>query len=234
MPSLNKEEFLGKVLRQIRFPFDRAGIKAELSDHISERVEHYLELGYDQEHAEQSAVSDMGDPIEIGVELNKEHRPLLGWLWKATGLLVGLVIVLNALFVVPVISMSLSSGHKANIPESEIVYEVAVGETVRLDDRLIHFSKVIYDRAGNLYIFHENHDVWFRGGWSLGSIGTISDDLGNRYWSGGGGGTGGLRARAYRMVEGFSPQARVLYIKYDQFNRKYEVRVPLPVGDGRE
>jgi len=234
MSSHYKEEFLGKVLRQIRFPFDRQGIKVELSDHISERVEHYLGLSYDQEHAEQAAVSDMGDPTQIGIELNKEHSPLLGWIWKATGLLVSLTIVLNALFVVPMVSMSLFSGPIVNIPESQIVYVVNVGETVRLDDRVIHVSKVIYDRAGNLYIFYENHDVWFRGGWSFGSIGTLSDDLGNTFLGGDGAGSGGFRSKSYRVLKGFSPQARVLYIKYDQFNRKYEIKVPLPGGDGRE
>lgn len=226
---------MGKVLRQIRFPFDRASIRAELVDHISERVDHYLELGYDQERAEQAAVSDMGDPTQIGVELNKEHSPLLGWLWKASGLLLGLVIALHVLLVVPMLAGSLFDGPSAiHIPESQIVYEVHVDETVRIDDRVIHFSKVIYDRGRNLHIFYEYHDIWYRGGWSFGQIGTISDNLGNTYWDGGSSNRGVLRRQGYRMVKGFSPEASMLFIRYDQYNRKYEVRVNLPVGDGSE
>ncbi len=234
MPSPGREEFLGKVLHQIRFPFDRASIRSELSDHISERVDHYLELGYDQEDAEQAAVSDMGDPTQIGIELNKEHSPLLGWLWKASGLLLGTVIVLNVLFVVPLIGMSLFSHYTANTIESEIVYEVSVDETVRLDDRVIHFSKVIFDTGGNLHIFYQHYDVRFRSGWSFGNIGTITDNLGNTYRGGGKGEDGGLLRRGHRVVSGFSPEANMLFVKYDHYNRKYEVTVPLPVGDGRE
>lgn len=140
------------------------------------------------------------------------------------------------MFVFPSLGTVLSSGPTpVNLAERNIVYDVKVGETVRLDDRVIHFSRVIYDRAGRLYIFYSHRDVWFRRNWGFSSIGTFSDDLGNTYSLGSGGETAsGLQTRAYWVVTGFSPQARTLYITFDQFNRRYEVRIPLPAGDGRE
>ncbi len=235
MPSRNKDDFLREVLGLIKFPFDRSGIKAELEDHISERVSHYLELGYDDhEKAEQAAIKDMGDPRQIGIELNKEHNPLLGWLWKGTEMLVTVVIILNIVFVAPSLLLSLFGGNRieANGPGSEIVYELAVDEMVQLDDLVIHFTRVVYDQEENLHIFYKHYDQRLWGtGWSFSGIGVISDDLGNTYWDGTSSDNNGIVARGQRTIRDFCPEARMLIITYDHYNRSYEVKIRLPAGD---
>ena len=48
-----------------------------------------------REEAERRAIAAMGDPEEIGEALNREHSPLLGWLWLISKwLMVGLTVLL--------------------------------------------------------------------------------------------------------------------------------------------
>ena len=46
-----------------------------------------------REEAEERALSEMGDPAEIGKELARVHKPWLGWLWRASGVLLALVLI---------------------------------------------------------------------------------------------------------------------------------------------
>lgn len=78
---MNKEKYLQTVRKQIYFIFDRDAIETELKDHIYESVQDLMEEGISLEEAEEQAVKQMGDPIEVGKLLNKEHQPLLGYLW---------------------------------------------------------------------------------------------------------------------------------------------------------
>ncbi len=49
--------------------------------------------GISREEAEERALSEMGDPAEIGKELARVHKPWLGWLWRASGVLLALVLI---------------------------------------------------------------------------------------------------------------------------------------------
>ncbi|MEM5818034.1 MAG: permease prefix domain 1-containing protein [Desulfitobacterium hafniense] len=81
MPSPELDNFLRNVLSHVKFSFDRKAICSELESHLWDRIEDYLEQGYDEATAERLAVEGMGDPKEIGIELNKQHNPIIGWLW---------------------------------------------------------------------------------------------------------------------------------------------------------
>ncbi|GIM30479.1 cell division protein FtsW [Clostridium polyendosporum] len=75
----NSDEFVQKVCEQIRFKAAHKGIKQELEAHIDENTEQYIAEGLDKETAAIKAVQSMGDPIEIGGELNKIHKPQTEW-----------------------------------------------------------------------------------------------------------------------------------------------------------
>lgn len=76
---MNKNEFLKSVRKKISYIFDRDSIENELKTHIEESILDLMEDGYNYEKAEQIAVEQMGDPDEIGIQLNKEHHPLIGY-----------------------------------------------------------------------------------------------------------------------------------------------------------
>lgn len=72
---MTKEDFIGSVTEQIRCVRARDGIARELSDHITDQAAAYEEAGEAHEEAVKRAVQEMGDPVEVGVELDRIHRP---------------------------------------------------------------------------------------------------------------------------------------------------------------
>lgn len=69
------EEFIRSVTEQIRCVRARNGVAKELSDHIEDQTAAYEEAGESHEDAVKRAVREMGDPVEVGVELDRIHRP---------------------------------------------------------------------------------------------------------------------------------------------------------------
>ena len=97
---MNRNEWMEHVLREVRFAPDRRKIRQELAEHMEDRMEEYLEAmgAYDDadgspdfdellEKAEVRLMNSMGDPAELGRELNRQHKPWLGWLWMASRVL---------------------------------------------------------------------------------------------------------------------------------------------------
>lgn len=229
------DEFLKTVLCYIKFPFDRETIKLELEDHILDKINYYMNHGYDEEKAEELAVKDMGDPKEIGTQLNKVHNPIIGWIWKITNIAVSIFIVVNVFIVGVILTSTFSRNPIKDIPKKDIVYKIDINEKVQIDDMVIKFTNVIYDKNGELHILYRYYDKKLWGsGWSLGNIGIIKDDLGNEYFSGSGSGGGGIISKCRESRMDFPQDAKALIIEFDQYYRKYRVEIPLEVGEYNE
>lgn len=234
LPKSN--EFIKEVISYIKFPFDRDDVEKELEDHILDKMEYYHNEGMDEETAEELTLKDMGNPKEIGIALNKEHNHILGWIYTITNILVAinlvfLVFSLSMLLINTVFQRNPGNG----IPKENIVYNIQVNEKVKIDDRVIKFKNVIYEKNGDMSIVYENYETkLFGGGWSFGSIGTIKDNLGNDYFAGSGSSSGGIITKGVRTVENFAKDANTLIIEYNQYNRYYKVEVPLKAGDSNE
>lgn len=230
MLSPKGDKYIEDILSYVKFSFDRSDIRSELKGHLLDRIEDYTEAGQGED-AEELSIAAMGNAEEIGLELNRQHKPLLGWLWLISRLAVVLLIIVDLYVVGLPVLMSLF-GHNPgkDIEKANIVYNITVNKRVQLDDMVINFRKVIYEKNGDLTIIYDYYEARFWGGrWDLGGIGTISDDLGNQYFTGSRGSSGGTTI-ASRTVENFSGEAGVLIINYDQFNRKYRVEIPLKGG----
>ena len=236
MPSPKKEEFLKEVISHVKFPFDREEIRYELECHILEKIDYYTEQGYDKETAEQLSIDDMGDAKEIGTELNSQHNPLLGWIWKITNVLVIIFAIFNIFIIGAHLAVSLFSSNPINsVPKENIVYRIDINEKVKLDDRVINFTNIVYEKNGNMNILYEYYDTKLWGaGWSLGTIGDITDNLGNKYVNGSGRGGGGIKSKCIWTASDFSREADTLIISYDMYNRRYKLEIPLKVGDNDE
>lgn len=233
MPLFKVHEFLNDVLFYVKFPFGKNDIRLELENHILDKIDEYEEEGYDRETAEQLAINDMGDSEEIGRELNKEHNPFLGWVLVVSNVLVGIFLMLSIVVVVfPVIGNLGGRNLVSQIPKEDIAYQIDIDETIKIDDTVIHFTNVIYEKNQVMNIFYEYYDTRLWGtGWSIGGLGEIKDNLGNTYFAGSGSNTGGFKTKAWRSVENFSKDADTLIIDYDFYNRKHRVEIPLKVGD---
>lgn len=73
------EEYLEKLLSQIRCKKARPYVENEIKSHMEEQIADNIRAGMTKEEAEKAAVADMGDPVEAGVSLDKVHRPQVAW-----------------------------------------------------------------------------------------------------------------------------------------------------------
>ena len=73
------DEFITILLEQIRCKRARDGIAKEIMDHIEDAAQALERQGMTHEKALAAAVEGMGDPVEIGVELDRIHRPRMDW-----------------------------------------------------------------------------------------------------------------------------------------------------------
>lgn len=217
----------------LNFLLVKDDIRLELENHILDKIEDYEEEGYDKETAEQLAINDMGDSEEIGRQLNKEHNPFWGWALITTNILLGIFIVMSVFIViVPLLGSMFVKSPVSEILKENILYQIDIDETIKIDDKVIHFTTIIYEKNDDMNIFYEYYDTRLWGtGWSVGGLGDIRDNLGNTYFAGSSSRNGGIRSKARRTVEGFSKEAETLIIDYDFYNRKQTVEIPLKAGD---
>lgn len=69
------QDFLQKACSQIRYKSIHSNIINELTDHIEEQKSQYIKQGLNEEEAATKAVEQMGDPVVVGKQLDKAHRP---------------------------------------------------------------------------------------------------------------------------------------------------------------
>ena len=79
VPHRTIGQFCDHVCMYVRFRPDHAAIRAELAAHWEDHAAALMERGIPEEEAARRALEAMGDPEEIGKELDKSHSPLLGW-----------------------------------------------------------------------------------------------------------------------------------------------------------
>ena len=95
------DRFCAQVCEQVRFRPDHAAIRAELAAHWEDHAAALMERGLSPEEAARRALEAMGDPEEIGKELDKSHSPLLGWFQICFRIAVWGLAVLVLLFTLP-------------------------------------------------------------------------------------------------------------------------------------
>ncbi|MBQ7595660.1 MAG: hypothetical protein IJU45_03230 [Clostridia bacterium] len=71
---MTKEEYIEKSLENIKNKKLKKQIENELSDHIDERMQFYVDCGYDEQTALSMTVEKMGDPEAVSASFKKLHR----------------------------------------------------------------------------------------------------------------------------------------------------------------
>lgn len=71
--------YLAELQQQIRWKRARPVVTAELERHLEDQRDAFLEDGISPEEAERLAVEEMGDPVSVGLELDRIHRPKPQW-----------------------------------------------------------------------------------------------------------------------------------------------------------
>lgn len=91
---MNKEEYIQILTNQIRCVKARDMVADEIKIHIEDQALSYQEQGMEEDQAIEAAVKDMGDPVEVGVSMDKIHRPEIAWGMVALMAVIGVVSIL--------------------------------------------------------------------------------------------------------------------------------------------
>lgn len=75
----NTEEYLQILTEQIRCKKARKPVEEEIRNHMEDQIEMNRFDGMNEAEAVEAAVRDMGDPVEVGVSLDRIHRKKMPW-----------------------------------------------------------------------------------------------------------------------------------------------------------
>lgn len=188
---MSEQKWLDAATSKIRFRPDREAVRRELEAHFEDLRE---ASGLEEE----AAVEKMGNPLDIAEELGRLHRPWLGYLWRASQVLlragVGLCVLLCALHVFwwstpPEWALydyltwefeAAADGLYELVPNGSVT---TGGYAVRVDRALMGLAGDPESSRWNLTLcFHI--DTGWRGEalyWDLNVIGEVRDSAGNIY-----------------------------------------------------
>lgn len=115
---MNITEYLTIVQEQISNKSAKKLIERELSNHVSEQKDAYIEFGMSEKEAEAEAIRQMGDPIKTGYELNRLHKPQMPY-----GMLI-IFIVLSVMGILVQFIIFSATGMQGNYEGKTICYHL--------------------------------------------------------------------------------------------------------------
>lgn len=77
--KLTAEEYLSALTGQIRSKKARFMVGREIQNHIEDQIAAYQDAGMTSEEAARQAILQMGDPVSVGIDMDRIHRPRAGW-----------------------------------------------------------------------------------------------------------------------------------------------------------
>lgn len=141
------QEYIGRVLREVKFTPDHDEIKRELAEHIEDLLEFGPEMSV--EEAKNYVLENMGDPSEVGKALNKEHHEGWGWAWLATRfvlmclvLTIGLPFIWNFCYGAYLAVQGVVEGYP-KVRRLEVVETIDINKKVTLDYTTVYFDELV-------------------------------------------------------------------------------------------
>lgn len=165
---MDKKEYLEILAEQIRYKKALPMIEKELEDHMEDQKKDFLASGMTEKEAEAVAVMEMGDPVAVGVDMDRIHRPKMAW---------GLILLTGALYLAGMIFRYLlydRSGLGIYIANSWVYYVLAF--VVMIGVCYVDYSR-IGEKARELTVglfLILMAGIWFGGTVVNGSVGWIS------------------------------------------------------------
>lgn len=165
---MDKKEYLEILAEQIRYEKALPMIEKELEDHMEDQKKDFLASGMTEKEAEAAAVMEMGDPVSVGVDMDRIHRPKMAW---------GLILLTGALYLAGMIFRYLlydRSGLGIYIANSWVYYVLAF--VVMIGVCYVDYSR-IGEKARELTVglfLILMAGIWFGGTVVNGSFGWIS------------------------------------------------------------
>ena len=237
---MDRREYTEAVLSTLRpmTRWERAAIRAEIDGHIEDHMEGLLELGYEPALAEERTLAAMGDPQEVGRELNKQYT---GWpfvLLSRAAVLLTVVLCLQALLGLGILGNLWDSvwarvypgeledhipaaAERLNIRVlvgNDILRVYQVSRVTREGVPAVGISLCAYDRLPGGVV----SDQLLPGVW-------IEDQRGEALeWLSGGSGHGSIGADYQLRYVPAEPSDTYITLRYDRFGEDVSVKIPMP------
>lgn len=238
MADTRTREFCKQVCSQVRWKPAHGDITRELEAHIEDYMEELMEHGTSQEEAEQRAVSAMGDPVDIGRQLDAQHHPLWGWLLRLTGFGMTVSIILLVPWLLFSGFISLSGFHRPNyyVEKGTLAYEIKLNESQKLNtvtyvldsvkvttdgSALVEYHTLVWDPVEmftgwsrpTLYVDEAQREYWLEQDWDLDVGGAMS--------------AGGFYTRGQVAVQNLPPELDELVLSADAYDQSIVFHIPL-------
>jgi len=229
MPWHNVDDFLNEVCSHIKYKKAHKYIKEELKNHIEDRIKDYIDQGYDEESAISKAIENMGNPTDLGKELNKQHKPYLGWALYT----VNTAIVILSVLIVFMIGFQIYSTFaplKDSPKKQDIAYSIKVNKKNKIDARTVTIEKLVVDKKGIVYIYYHDFNRPFSNVNAMNPF-DVYDDKGNLYSPEYINESNFLGSRYMIKLDNLNSNASKIILDYDYFNRKMSFEIPVKDGD---
>lgn len=243
---MDRRQYTEQVLSSLRrvTAKEREAIRQELDGHMEDHMESLRELGYDEQEAEARTLAAMGDPAEVGRELNRQYT---GWGWvllSRAAVLLTVVLCVQALLGVGgldnfydsvlarILPEELTGNYSADDvsrPDIRIpigndvlrIYRVSIG--IRKGVYAAEVAMAAYDRIPGGVVSEE----------LLRNV-VLEDQRGVTPEYTGLGGSGRSDHGAVYSLDYLPIQEGDTYItlRYDRLGEHIAVKIPLPEGDG--
>lgn len=125
---MDVSEYIDAVTTQMRCKRARTVVAKELLDHIEDQTEAYLQSGMEPDVASREAVRQMGDAVEVGMEMDRLHRPRLD---KRTLIIIGIFSV-AAMFLQTMIVQALRVADQYYGSSKTVPLQVILGVAVMM------------------------------------------------------------------------------------------------------
>lgn len=241
---MTRQEFLDQVLSPLGrlTAEERENVRRELEEHVEDRMEALLDMGWDEALAESRCLEAMGDAVEIGREMARQYRGR-GWLWIGRAAVVLTVVVciqallgIGVLFnawdglVVRTLRPQITSMLDEVEAEAQVdlrmdigsdvlrVVRVSVGEVE--DQHVAEIAMCAYDRWPFGIVAH-NCENWI-------TVEGLEDDV--RIHGGPASRTYG--AECWQMYAVPAPEDRSVVLTYSRYGETASLEVPLPEQGG--
>lgn len=230
--------YADSVCQQVRYATrkERAGIRKELTDHMEDHAQALLHAGYDADHAQQVALTHMGDPEEVGKALNRAYPKVWYILSRVMALLLILVPLLSLLLVpfqtikttwqvrtdpmgffqpaVPVTSLDL----RQDLPGGTVLHICGVSLEDQKDGTYLATVYTVKYQKDPLAVHWDLHNTLTFS--SSESIYSLRDwNLPESWWQG-----QGVTCELYQIP---LPREAVLTAHYDHYGTRFDTEIPL-------
>lgn len=238
MADTRTREFCKQVCSQVRWKPAHWGITRELEAHIEDYMEELMEHGTSQEEAEQRAVAAMGDPADIGRQLDAQHHPLWGWLLRltSTAMVASILFLIVWTFINGLIFFMGFQRPNYYVEKGTLAYEIKLNQSQKLNTvtyvldsvkvtndgaALVEYHTLVWDpvEAFNgwsrptLYVDDVQREYWLKQDWDMDVSGAMS--------------AGTFYSRGQVAVENLPPELDELVLSVSQYDQSITFHIPL-------